>query len=90
MARIGTQLEADEQVLASEGIYDPSRKDELRDTLDRQAKGRKQLDDLEAEWLQLQEDIDAIAAAFLRLPLAQSLQQVAASHNSCKEICMHM
>ncbi len=63
MARIGQQLAADEQALASEGIYDPVRKDELRETLERQTKGRKQLDELEAEWLQLQEDIDALERA---------------------------
>ncbi len=60
MARIGQQLEADEQTLASEGIYEPARKDELRDTLDRQAKGRQQLDALEAEWLELQENLEAL------------------------------
>ncbi len=63
MARIGQQLEADEQALASEDIYDPARKDELRETLERQTRGRKQLDELEAEWLQLQEDIDALERA---------------------------
>ena len=60
MARIHQQLETDEQALASEGIYDPSRKDELRETLERQAQGRKQLDALEAEWLQVQEALDHI------------------------------
>ena len=63
MARIGQQLQADEKALATEGIYDPARKDELRDTLERQTRGRKQLDELEAEWLQLQEDIDALERA---------------------------
>ena len=60
MARIHQQLETDEQALASEGIYDPSSKDELRETLERQAQGRKQLDVVEAEWLQLQETLDHI------------------------------
>jgi ATP-binding cassette subfamily F protein 3 len=60
MARIGQQLAGDEQALASEGIYDPSRKDELRDTLARQAQNRQQLDAMEAEWLQLQESLEAI------------------------------
>jgi ATP-binding cassette subfamily F protein 3 len=63
MERISQQLDIDEQTLASEGIYDPARKDELRDTLERQTRGRKQLDELEAEWLQLQDSIDAIERA---------------------------
>ncbi len=60
MARVGQQLANDEQALASEAIYDPSRKDELRDTLARQAQGRQQMDALEAEWLQLQESLESI------------------------------
>ena len=60
MARVGQQLANDEQALASEDIYDPSRKDELRDTLARQAQGRQQMDALEAEWLQLQESLESI------------------------------
>ncbi len=60
MARVGQQLASDEQALASEDIYDPSRKDELRDTLARQAQGRQQMDALEAEWLQLQESLESI------------------------------
>ncbi len=63
MARIGQQLAVDEQALASEGIYDAARKEELRDTLARQAQARQQMDALEAEWLQLQESLDAIDGA---------------------------
>ncbi len=63
MARIGRQLAIDEQALASEGIYDPARKEELRDTLARQTQDRQQMDALEAEWLQLQESLEAIDGA---------------------------
>ncbi len=50
-----------ESVLAQEDIYGADRKDELKQLLAQQADGRKQLDALEAEWLELQESLEQIA-----------------------------
>ncbi len=49
-----------ESVLAQEDIYAAERKDELKQLLAQQADGRKQLDALEAEWLELQESLEEI------------------------------
>ncbi len=60
MAASEADLATAEQALASEGIYEPARKDELRLMLEQQASCRKQVDQLEAEWLELQEALEAL------------------------------
>ena len=63
MARAGQLLADAEALLSQQDIYDAARKDELKQLLAQQAEHRKQLDTLEAEWLELQDALEQIARA---------------------------
>ncbi|WP_148715558.1 ATP-binding cassette domain-containing protein [Chitinolyticbacter meiyuanensis] len=49
--------------LGDEGIYAPERKTELQDALKREAEVKSRLDELELEWLELQDALEALAAS---------------------------
>ena len=51
-----------EQTLADNGIYDGSRKDELKLLLEEQVSLKKILEQLEGEWLEQQELLEKILA----------------------------
>ncbi len=52
-----------ESTLADSDIYEANRKDELKQLLDQQVSCKQALDKIEAEWLQLQEQLEQIQAA---------------------------
>jgi ATP-binding cassette subfamily F protein 3 len=49
-----------ETALADSTIYDPERKDELKQLLDTEATHKQKLDKLEAEWLQIQQALEQV------------------------------
>ena len=60
MAQLSERKAVIEQTLADSGIYDEGRKDELKRLLEEQASCTKRLDQLEAEWLEQQEALEAL------------------------------
>ena len=59
---LSARLASVEQTLADSGIYEPSRKDELKRLLEEQVSCKKTLDQLEGEWLDQQEALEKILA----------------------------
>jgi ATP-binding cassette subfamily F protein 3 len=49
-----------ETALADSTVYDPERKDELKQLLDAEATHKQKLDKLEAEWLQIQQALEQV------------------------------
>ena len=62
MEPLSTRMASVEQTLADNGIYDGSRKDELKLLLEEQVSLKKILEQLEGEWLEQQELLEKILA----------------------------
>ena len=62
MEPLSARLASVEQTLADSGIYEPSRKDELKRLLEEQVSCKKTLEQLEVEWLDQQEALEKILA----------------------------
>ena len=60
MSELQNQKSMIEDSLADSTLYEPTRKDELKTLLDKQVSCRQALDKVEAEWLQLQEALEAL------------------------------
>jgi ATP-binding cassette subfamily F protein 3 len=60
MSELQNQKSMIEDSLADSTLYEPARKDELKTLLDKQVSCRQALDKVEAEWLQLQEAMEAL------------------------------
>ena len=58
MEKLQAQLSDIEEKLADSGIYDAERKDELNTLLQQQGKVKSELDDAEAEWMELTEQLE--------------------------------
>ena len=63
MERLNTEKAELEQRLAADGLYAPERKDELKSALLRQAEVGSRLEELELDWLDIQEQLESIAAS---------------------------
>ena len=64
MEKIRRQQDRTEALLGDAGLYQNDRKDELRDVLFSQAENNKRIDQLEAEWFEISEEIEQLHEAF--------------------------
>ena len=62
MERLNGEKTELEQRLAADGLYAPERKDELKAALLRQAEVASRLEELELDWLELQEQLESLAS----------------------------
>ena len=62
MERLNGEKTELEQRLAADGLYAPERKDELKAALLRQAEVTSRLEELELDWLELQEQLESLAS----------------------------
>ncbi len=62
MDKLGERQQAIEARMADSELYDDDHKDELQDLLYEQAEIRKQLEEIEAEWFELGEQVEALQA----------------------------
>jgi len=63
MEKVQAELAKVEEALGDAALYtDAARKEELTTTLARQGELKSRLDDLEAEWLSAEEELEAMAA----------------------------
>ena len=60
MAELQQKQTSVEQTLAGSAIYEPARKDELKTLLEQQSKGKQMLEQIEGEWLQLQDELEQL------------------------------
>ncbi|MEG2831109.1 MAG: ABC transporter ATP-binding protein, partial [Edwardsiella sp. (in: enterobacteria)] len=58
------QLNTLEERLADSALYDPARKEELNDILQRQSQAKLGLEEAELCWLDAQEQLEAMSRAF--------------------------
>ncbi|TJZ76241.1 ATP-binding cassette domain-containing protein [Chitiniphilus eburneus] len=63
MTPLGTEHASLSAALAEEGIYAPEQKQQLQDTLKREAEVKARLNELEERWLALHEALEALAGA---------------------------
>ncbi len=64
MEKLQVQQSETEARMADPALYDGSAKEQLQALIFDQAKQKKQLEDIEAEWLELSEEIEALSAKF--------------------------
>ncbi|MCK9780454.1 MULTISPECIES: ABC transporter ATP-binding protein [Enterobacterales] len=64
MDKLSQELSDIESVLSDSGIYDTSRKNELSDCLSRQGVTKSALEEVEMEWMELQETLEKMTNAF--------------------------
>ncbi len=62
MDKLGERQQAIETRMADSDLYDDDQKDELQDLLYEQAEIRKRLEEIEAEWFELGEQVEALQA----------------------------
>ncbi|MEQ4937584.1 ABC transporter ATP-binding protein [Proteus terrae] len=64
MDKLSQELSDIETVLSDSGIYDTSRKNELSDCLNRQSVAKSALEEVEMEWMELQETLEEMTNTF--------------------------
>ncbi len=64
MDKLSQELSDIETVLSDSGIYDTSRKNELSDYLNRQSVAKSALEEVEMEWMELQETLEEMTNTF--------------------------
>lgn len=64
MDKLSQELTLIETALSDSGIYDISRKNELSDCLSRQGIAKSALEEVEMEWMELQETLEEMTNAF--------------------------
>lgn len=64
MDKLSQELSNIESILSDSGIYDTSRKNELSDCLSRQGVTKSALEEVEMEWMELQETLEEMTNAF--------------------------
>ncbi|EEG86559.1 hypothetical protein PROPEN_01552 [Proteus penneri ATCC 35198] len=64
MDKLSQELTLIETALSDSAIYDISRKNELSDCLSRQGIAKSALEEVEMEWMELQETLEEMTNAF--------------------------